>query len=320
MAEQTLITAKRGAAAGRAYTERPCPHCAATETGGPSVFTTPAAEQIPIGDLIRQWNSDIFNSKAYFTYHRCASCGLLYAPRYPDDGQLAELYGSMPANMSELPASSLRRTQEGYARRVLKYAPPEGDYVEVGPDTGLLAATMRRSGTFHRFWFLEPNLVVHPELKEAVRPHEAVILTDLNDFGAIPDRTAGAAAMVHVLDHLTNPNHHLRELLRCLKPGGLLTIVVHNERSLLAKLFGTRHPIYCPYHPQLFNPVSLAGIVRSAGFDVLQVARTMNYYPMMFLLKNALFRAGLGLHGLPAAPWLCFPMPLGNIQLTARRP
>ena len=88
----------------------------------------------------------------------------------------------------------------------------------------------------------------------------------------------------------------------------------------MSRFFGPRHPIYIPYHPQLYNPASLSRIVGDAGFDVLEVARTVNHYPAMYLLKNALFRAGLGLHRLPALPWLMFPVPLGNIQITARRP
>jgi SAM-dependent methyltransferase len=304
------------------YQTRPCPSCGSTELSSEAVQSRPQAETLPFAQLLQLWDTDIFTHKGYFTYRRCAHCALLYAPIYPSDSQLAQLYGSMSPNMVELPPESMHNTQAGYLRTALAHRPPpDGDFLEIGPDQGILAAHVRQSSALHpqRFWFIEPNQAVHSLLSQSVAPAPATILSDLNDFSPIPSSSASLAFMVHVLDHLTTPLHHLTELHRCLQPGGLLSIVVHNERSLLAKLFGPNHPIYCPYHPQLFNPSSLSHLVASAGFEVLSVTRTHNHYPLTYLLKNALFRITGKAPHVPDLPSLQLPIPLGNIQITARK-
>lgn len=304
------------------YGQRGCPACGSSSLSKEAVRSFSEAETLPFEELLRLWDTGVLTKKGYFTYRRCAGCGLLYAPVYPSDSQLGKLYGSMAPNMADLPPRSIRSTQKEYLRTTLSHAPPpDGDVVEVGPDQGILTAEIHRSTAFapKRFWFIEPNLAVHGHLHSAAAPVPTTILTDLNDFTPIPSQTASMAFMVHVLDHLTNPMHHLRELLRCLKPGGLLSIVVHNERSLLAKIFGSKHPIYCPYHPQLFNPVTLSGLVSKAGFKEISVTPTTNNYPLTYLLKNALFHFCGATPPIPEAAWLQLPIPLGNIQLVARK-
>jgi SAM-dependent methyltransferase len=301
------------------YAHRCCPACGSDRRDQQSVHSDPPAEDLPFARVLEQWDTDIFNVKSYFSYFRCGECGLLYCPEYPDDRQLEQLYGSMSPNMAELPEASFRRTQQGYLDAVLRHRPPSGDMIEVGPDRGFLAAAAAKRPECENFWFIEPNVTVHGDLRMSVAPKPCDISTDLNHFGHIQEGVASMVFMVHVLDHLTDPMRHLVEVRRCLKPGGLLSIVVHNERSLLARVFGHRHPIYCPYHPQLFNPVTLAAILERAGFEVLQIVRTRNHYPAGYLLKNALCRMGLGVLPIPATATAIVPLPLGNIQAIVRK-
>jgi SAM-dependent methyltransferase len=302
-----------------AYRSRPCPSCGGRVLTTENVRSDPCLEDTSFDELLRQWNTDIFTYKGFFSYVRCRNCKLLYCPVYPDDAQLARLYGSMKPNMSELPDQCCRKTQAGYLLAALRHGHASGGYLEIGPDRGFLASEAAERSGFDRFWFIEPNVVVHDSLRSVVAPKPCDISVDPNYFAHIPDGCCTLAFMVHVLDHLTSPLHHLSEILRCLKPGGLLSIVVHNERSLLARAFGANHPIFCPYHPQLFNQKTLAALLERAGFNVLEVTRTRNHYPLGYLARNAAFRVGLGGTWIPQLRSLALPLPLGNIQVTARK-
>ncbi len=301
------------------YASRACPVCHATALRPNVICSSPRAEDSPFEILREQWNKDIFNHKGFFSYGRCDSCGLLYCPTYLNDHQLEQLYAAMEPNMAELPQECLRSTQRAYLKTALRYDPPPGNVIEVGPDRGLLAHEICALPQFQKFWFLEPNAFVHTELANSVQPKESEITADLYRMDHIPDGTVSLAFMVHVLDHLANPMHHLKEIHRCLKPGGILSIVVHNERSLLARIFGARFPIFCPYHPQLFNAATLAKALEHAGFRKCAVSRTLNYFPLGYLAKNAAFRAGLDGSWIPMLPGTALPLALGNIQAVATK-
>lgn len=304
-----------------AYARRSCPGCGAETPTTQRVRSLPAAEDTEFDEVLRQWDTDLRQRKSFFTYLRCARCGLAYCPVYPDDVQLRRLYGSMKPNLSALPETCLRRTQEGYLRTLLRHRPPPGDVIEIGPDRGFLANAVKRSpgNTAGMFRFIEPNVAVHADLRASVEPSPCDISADLDSFDHIPDDSAGFAVMIHVLDHLLDPVGHLRRIRRCLVPGGLVGIVVHDERSLSARWLGSRHPIYCPYHPQLFNPRTLSATLRAAGFEVLEVVKTRNHYPLRYVAETALSRFGLGAIPLPIPQRLVLPLALGNIQATARR-
>jgi SAM-dependent methyltransferase len=301
------------------YALRTCPICQAAELRPRVICSSPRAEDSEFEILHEQWNKDIFNDKIFFSYGRCDSCGLLYCPTYLNEHQLKQLYGAMEPNMAELPEECLRSTQRAYLRTAVRYNPPHGNVIEVGPDRGILAHEICSLPQFQKFWFLEPNTFVHPQLRDSVHPKESEITADLNRMDHIPDATVSLAFMVHVLDHLANPMHHLKEMYRCLKPGGILSIVVHNERSLLARLFGARFPIFCPYHPQLFNPTTLGKALGHAGFRKCVISRTINYFPLGYLAKNAAFRAGLNGSWIPMLRGTAMPLPLGNIQAVATK-
>lgn len=301
------------------YASRACPVCHATTLQPKVICSSPCAEDSQFELLRGQWNKDIFNHKSFFSYGRCSSCGLLYCPTYLNAQQLEQLYSAMEPNMAELPEACLRSTQRGYLKTALRHDSPHGNVIEVGPDRGFLAHEICSLPQFQKFWFVEPNISVHAQLRDSVHPKECEITTDLDRMDHIPDATAALAFMVHVLDHLAAPMHHLEEMYRCLKPGGILSIVVHNERSLLARIYGSRFPIFCPYHPQLFNPATLANALKRAGFRKCVVFRTVNYFPLGYLAKNAVFRAGLNGSWMPMLPATALPLPLGNIQAVATK-
>ncbi|MDQ2859252.1 MAG: class I SAM-dependent methyltransferase [Pseudomonadota bacterium] len=302
---------------GDGFLHRDCPLCGTAAPAVADVRTEPAAESMPYEALVPHWNG-FFKERVFFSYGRCASCGLLFAPRFFDEGQLGDLYAQMAPNMGTVPLDALRRTQRGYFEVLKAHSSLEGGYIEVGPDIGLFTESCVREGRFDSYWLFEPNRDVAAALSEVVAGRDHRIVHDMLGFSQAPDRSVGAAILIHVLDHLLDPAGVLRELRAKLLPAATILIVTHNESSLLRRAFGRRWPAFCLQHPELYNPRSMRALLDSVGYEVIQIRRTVNHFPVQFLLKHLLWAVGLKVDRTPAFGGLAIGLRLGNMITVAR--
>ena len=268
-------------------------------------------------ELQADWTG-YFKEKTFFTYARCPDCGLLYNPVYFTPAALAELYRRMPDNTAGQAEPLLAKTQARYFGFAERSGLADGDYLEVGPDTGRLLPPAARQMPRAKFWLYEPNVAVHPLLTRRLGNRRHEIRTEMADFSAVSDGTIALAVMIHVLDHLPEPRSTLRQLAAKLAPAGRLLIVTHDERSGLARLLGRRWLAYCLQHPQLFNRRSTRTLLEHVGLEVMATRKSVNDFPATYLLKHLLY--ALGLHAVKSWRWNAFPLPLklGNLITVAR--
>jgi len=297
------------------YLSRACPSCSET-AGSIAVQAKTPAETLTLDALTPYWRG-FFNEKTFFSYFRCHQCKLMYCPTFFTDQQLEALYAQMPDNTAGNSLEMLQKTQGGYFQQLKPYAQMEGAYLETGPDLGLFTQHIINEGHFSKYWLFEPNKAVWPNLtRRFPRPNEVHLSSEMFGFGPVPDESVQLAVMVHVLDHLLDPLSILLQLRQKLKPGSTVAFVTHDESSLLAKLTRAGWPPYCLQHPQLFNAKSITGLLSKAGFKVLAVQRTSNYFPATYLLKHLLWALGIQVN-LPQSNSLQLPLKLGNILTIA---
>lgn len=298
------------------FLHRTCPVCRTAPPDKPEVQTPVAAEVMAYDDLVPIWNG-FFKDKAIFSYSRCPSCGLLYAPIFFDQGQLERLYAQMPPNMSDVPMDALRRTQRGYFDSLKKTSRLAGGFIEVGPDIGLFTENCVQEGNFDEYWLFEPNRGVAPTLNKVVEGKTAHLIHDMFGFSHVPDGAASVAVMIHVLDHLVDPVATLSELRLKLSPEARLLIVTHDESSLLRRLFAWRWPAFCLQHPQIYNPSSMEKVLATAGYTVLEQSKTVNYFQADFLVKHLLWALGIRVKHLPLLGHITLGLKLGNMLTIA---
>lgn len=269
------------------------------------------AERITLDELRPFW-SGLFKEKIFFTYARCGACQQLYAPRFFTPSQLGELYANMAPNMEDVPGPALEATQRGYWHEAQRRQLPKGAYLEIGPDIGSIVRHAANEGDFDQFWLFEPNRAVHSDLADAAgnRPH--LISTEMDDLSPVPDDSISLAVMIHVLDHLLDPLAILRQIETKLRPGGVVMIVTHNEKSLLRRLMGVKFPPFCLQHPELYNPDSITALLKRAGYSQVDVGRSANFFPIAFMLRQAAWTAGIDLSKMPL-PTLPLGLKLGNM-------
>lgn len=267
------------------FTIRACPSCGCNE--GETAVTPDGlrAEDATDKQLAEHW-AGFFKEKTFFSYRRCAKCGLLYCPVFPAGEQLQTLYGCMADNTAGIPVAMSTKTQRGYFDLLRRWSDLTGDYLEVGPDIGLFTRFCVEEGHFSKFWLYEPNREAHAVLGAKLDRAAFEISREMFSYDAVPSAQVHVAVMIHVLDHLLDPVSVLKQLRRTLTPGARLLVVTHDESSVLAKVAGRSWPAYCLQHPQVFRPQSITRLLREAGFEVLKITKTSNHFPVGFLLRH----------------------------------
>ena len=296
------------------FIARSCPTCLLDTGHSKSVFSKTKAESLPFSDLSKHWHG-FFKEPVFFSYDRCNSCGILFCPKYFSPKQLETLYSQMPDNTAGVPLESVRKTQYSYFKTLKKYSKLKGSLLEIGPDIGLFTEACATEGQFDTFWLYEPNKAVHTQLTASVHGRTHHIRTEMFNYDEIPNESISTTVMVHVLDHVLDPERMLLQIREKMEKGGIIAIVTHNEGSLLPALTKNRWPAYCLQHPQLFNPNSIQNLLKKAGYNTLGVHRTVNHFPVGYLMKHAFWAAGLMKLGskVPNVNKLSLPLKLGNM-------
>jgi hypothetical protein len=294
------------------YLSRQCPICRKNTQIKIEISSEKKAEGLNFDKLTPYWNG-FFKEKIFFSYARCGECELLFSPIFYRPDQLEALYSQMPPNMDLVPMAALLKTQRGYFNVLRKYSGLENGYIEVGPDIGIFTVNCTRDGNFDYYWLCEPNKEVAGTLAKSVGNNEFTIIEDMFGFSAIPERSAGVAIMIQVLDHLLDPVTTLSELKTKLLPNAKLLLVTHNEKSLLRKIIGWRWPAFCLQHPQIYNPNSITALLKKSGYEVDSIGRSINYFEFSFLLKHLLWAFGFKVKSVPRIFNFTIGLKLGNM-------
>ncbi len=295
---------------------RSCPNCESN-----SVSNTPVAKSVRPAESMTfaEFKANFVglrSNQIFFSYYRCKECDLLYAPKYFGETQLAELYQEMPDNLMGEDKATVSKTQSGYVKWLSKKVSQIDNYLEIGPDIGLVAGEVQKNFKVQGSVMIEPNNGVHNDLKENLSNSRVEVYEYISELksGDKFDLMAG----IHVYDHLLNPVNDLLELRSYAADYANLLIVVHDEKSLLRKIMKSKWPPFCLQHPQLYNPETLGNLLLRAGWQIEFVSKSTNWWNLDHFAKM-----GSGVIGLPAGwskllPAIEVPMRLGNIIALAK--
>ena len=297
-----------------------CPCCGAPAgSAKPRIASAPPAETLN-AEHHTDFVSGYTQARVFFTYFECPNCSAMFCPTYYRQSQLDGLYGRQAENMFYLPLQARKRTQEDYIHLLRRHSRMAGSFLEIGPDIGLFASSFAKLGAFDHFWLYEPNRDVHQPLADNFRGLHHTISTGIFRAADVPAQSVSTAVMIHVLDHVLQPARFLREIRDSLEPGGVIFIVTHDCDSVLARVLGRRWPPYALQHPQLFSRRSLAALLQSSGFELLETIKTTNYFPLPYLMRAALTVFGLPDRLVPDGARPLVGIKLGNIGTIARKP
>ena len=278
---------------------RNCPNC-----GSESNILVAKAGKQP-NDYSLEEISNLFvglrPEQVFFRYVRCVNCELVYCPEYFSKNQLDNLYSHMPPNLVGDELDIVDKTHSGYSRFIIKRVKQSGtdlankSLLELGADLGLVTGPIVKS------------------LKIGI------ISNDFREHQQSNSEKFHLVIAIHVVDHLLDPKFELRDVYDSMTKGSHMFIVVHNQKSLLARAMRAKWPPYCLQHPQLFDKKSLSVMLEDIGFQVVGVSRTTNFVGLRNGLRTLLEILRIPNKWLRFLPNIPVPVKYGNIMLEAKK-
>jgi hypothetical protein len=293
---------------------RDCPICGGKP--GESVITSRNdAGKLPFNDLSKYFVG-LRADQTFFEYKRCAKCKLCFAPRYFSADELELVYKNMPPNLVGDEQKIVEKTHEGYVKHIKKNLASANSLMELGADLGLVTGPVVSHYKIAKGVLIEPNLDVRTELMDSVGNKDGFEVVDyLSDIKN--DQVYDLFIGVHVIDHLLEPLQDLNLIRKKMKSGGKLFIVVHNQKSLLAKIMKSKWPPYCLQHPQIFDTKSIKNLLENTGFTNIRIKRTVNWIGLRNSLISLLSLLKIPHRFLSLLPNISIPIVFGNIIVSA---
>jgi hypothetical protein len=256
-------------------------------------------------------------NQSFFRYIRCAKCQLCYNNEYFSQRSLGELYSSMPPNLVFDEEHNVKETHKNYSDYIIKNQDLSQSLIELGADSGFVTERVIKEFGINKGTIVEPNIEVRPILESIVKGKDFEIVSDLSESELNMQYDLFIA--VHVLDHLLDPCNDLLKISKSMKSGGKAFIVVHNQKSLLAKILGNKWPPYCLQHPQIFDRKSINLLLLKVGFHQIQISRTKNKVSIKNLVSMLFQILRLPKFILKVIPDLSIDLYLGNIIVSAEK-
>ncbi|MDE1466705.1 class I SAM-dependent methyltransferase [Aurantiacibacter sp. D1-12] len=246
MSEQTAIAAENGLSV-------PCNLCGASE------------------------HEHLFTKKGYHLV-RCNSCDLAYIANPPDAEGIKAIYTTSSNYHEQLLDSGSeeyqrqRRAAHQHMQMLRHFRPDTSGQLllDIGCSSGIFLGEARSTG------MVCMGAELSPETADFARRHFSLPVHqgDWRDAD-FADESFDVITLFDVIEHLLDPQQELKDLLRLLKPGGLLLLSTPDidglfpraSYPLAKKLDYWPHP-EPPHHLFQFSQKTLSAMVGNAGFNV----------------------------------------------------
>lgn len=206
---------------------------------------------------------------------RCTACATVYLSPRPDPGLMTEYYRTSQNyeywNRVIFPASEDARRSKIFRPRATRVADiarrhgaRTGTIVDVGAGYGTFCEEMRAVGAFDRVVALEPE----PNLAQTCRDKGLEVVESRVEDADVD--ALDAVTSFEVLEHLFAPRAFVRRCAELLPPGGLFVVTCPNVRGFDVMVLGPGSGAVDPEHVNLLHPDSLASLLESEGFEVLE--------------------------------------------------
>lgn len=193
------------------------------------------------------------------SYHRCGSCGLVFADPLPSPAIISSFYVEYTTHgqvVFDNPGVFSRIGRRVTLREFSAAAVggPDEPLLDYGCGDGSFLTELRNMGY--------TNLIGYdfdPKASEAARRSGAAIASERDQLAK--HGPYATITMNHVIEHVADPAEDLAWLAGMLRPGGRIVIRTPNARSVLAKSFGASWRGWeTPRHLNIFTRAAFSAL------------------------------------------------------------
>ncbi|MBU4057864.1 class I SAM-dependent methyltransferase [Patescibacteria group bacterium] len=214
---------------------------------------------------------------------KCNTCGLMYANPQGEAESKTEMFlqTRTSKDLSELTSEKFSQKQSVQLKDYKKIISTINN---IGIKTGSVLEIGASLGTFLNMWKesgwnvlgVDPNKNASIYAKEKYNIN--VIQSTIKESD-LKENQFDVVIMLHVIEHMGDPEEELEIIKRVLKPGGILVIETPRYDSLLFKCLGRRErSISCDGHIYFFTTKTIRALIEGCGFNIMQldlVGRTL---------------------------------------------
>jgi len=208
---------------------------------------------------------------------RCPACGHMQLDPMPAEAVLESAYADASSEAYVDEEAGQRETARRILARIEKAQPP-GRLLDLGCWVGFLLAEARERG-----WQgvgIEPSTFASDYARDRLGLD---VRTDDLFTADLPAESFDAVVLGDVIEHLVDPGAALERIAALLAPGGVLTMMLPDAGSRLARRMGAKWWSVIPTHVQYFTRGSMGTLLGRHGWDLLDIdtspkAFTVRYY------------------------------------------
>ena len=217
--------------------------------------------------------------RLYFDWVRCLKCGLMRSDPTISN-TLDELYGSSSFDyLNSIPM--LQKTYITLVKSAIKQGKLFGSVLEIGGGNGFFLEAALNEGAI-KVTGIEPSDKAINSASAKVRPY---FIKSMMKPGLVPNNSIDIVTAFHVLDHLVDPLEVVKISIEALAGKGFFIAAVHNERSISAKIFKNKSPIFDVEHTFLFSKSTAIKLLELAGLKNVICKSYANTFSLAYLIQ-----------------------------------
>lgn len=229
-----------------------------------------------------------YHTKKSFDVWECQLCGLLRLWPLPTPEDLERCYseGYFTGDAScdgymdyDYEKEVMRKTMEEHLDTIERHV-PRGSMFEVGAATGCFLELAQARGWRVAGVDISMYAAARAAAKGLSVQHGGV------EVLANSDARYDVIVLFDVIEHLLYPEKGVAEMVRALKPGGLLVFATPDRSSVFARLTGRFwHAIVPPQHVFLFGSKTIGPMLERHGLTVIKKSRPGKWFTVQYLFR-----------------------------------